>query len=189
MIFVERTVAPTRKNETDFKYYFNVQNNRYNYGYGMPNCTAYALGRVLELGDLNDIDFSLLNTGTLGDGGEWGDYGYVGGTWTRSTTPKVGDVCVWTYPGGSGHVAIVEAVYPDGTIKTSNSAWDGADNVGNESSSRWWYIRDNQDYKNWGNYVFKYFLEPPYIDKPTHKIKKKGFPWYIINHKRFANRR
>lgn len=107
--FVPRTTAPAT---SDRRYY--ADNPFYQSGYGMPNCTCYAYGRFWEL------------TGTkpelsLGDAEKWFNYddGYL-----RGNTPKLGAIIVWENPGdGGGHVAVVEQINADGSIRTSNSAW------------------------------------------------------------------
>ena len=43
--FVPRTETPS----SDNPYYFSDLNLYYRYGYGMPNCTAYAYGRIYEI--------------------------------------------------------------------------------------------------------------------------------------------
>ena len=168
--FEERTETPTQSNATDKIYFFSSNNGYWYYGYGMPNCTAYALGEAMFLGALNglDIPYYGLNAGVFHNADSWGDTGEVGGEWERGSEPKLGAIAVWRGGGQGGHVAIVEAINDNGTIKTSNSGWHGSENVGNESDSRWWWIQDNLDVNNYGNYTFRYFLYPPYIDEePT----------------------
>lgn len=108
--FIPRTTAPSTD---DPKFYRD--NPFYQSGYGMPNCTCYAFGRFWELlGHKPDL--------SLGDAEKWFNYddGYL-----RGTTPKLGAVIVWENPGdGGGHVAIVEQINADGSIRTSNSAWN-----------------------------------------------------------------
>lgn len=107
--FTPRTTAPAT---TDPRYY--ADNPFYQSGYGMPNCTCYAYGRFWELlGHKPDL--------SLGNAEDWWEYddGYL-----RGSTPKVGSIIVWENPGeGGGHVAVVEQVNADGSIRTSNSAW------------------------------------------------------------------
>lgn len=114
-IFEQRTTAPS----TDNTYYY-ATNPFYQSGYGMPNCTCYAWGRFYEL------------CGTrpklcTGDAEEW--YNYSDG-YSRGQTAKLGAVIVWAKgvigddSDGSGHVAIVEQINADGSIVTSNSAWN-----------------------------------------------------------------
>lgn len=109
-LFTPRTTAPAT---SDARYYAN--NPFYQSGYGMPNCTCYAYGRFWELlGSKPNL--------SLGNAEDW--YAYADG-YTRGNTPKLGAVIVWENPGdGGGHVAIVEQINADGSIRTSNSAYN-----------------------------------------------------------------
>ena len=127
--FVKRTTAPET---SDFHYY--EANPFYQSGYGMPNCTAYAWGRFYELsGEIPTL--------SLGDAENW--YNYSDG-YARGRTPRLGAVIVWAKgtvgddSDGSGHVAIVEQINADGSIVTSNSAWNSTlfymQDIGNDYS-------------------------------------------------------
>ena len=113
--FIQRTEAPASSNA----YYYN-SNPFYQAGYGLPNCTCYAWGRFYELSGTRPA----LSTG---DAEKWWSHsdGY-----SRGQTPKLGAVICWrkgdasTDSDGAGHVAIVEQVNADGSIVTSNSAWN-----------------------------------------------------------------
>ena len=109
--FTPRLEAPSYSNE----YYYSNKNIFYKFGYGMPNCTAYAFGRAYEIlgKEPNLCHF---------DACDWYDYndGY-----SRGQTPKVGAVACWKYYRQGewrGHVAVVEKV-ENGTVTMSNSAW------------------------------------------------------------------
>lgn len=109
--FSPRLEEPSYSNE----YYYSNKNIFYKFGYGMPNCTAYAFGRAYEIlgKEPNLCHF---------DACEWYDYndGY-----SRGQTPKVGAVACWKYyryGEWRGHVAVVEKV-ENGTVTMSNSAW------------------------------------------------------------------
>ena len=109
--FTPRLDAPSYSND----YYYSNKNIYYQYGYGMPNCTAYAYGRAYEI---LGRDPGLCHY----DAYEWYDYndGY-----SRGQTPKVGAVACWEYYRNGetgGHVAVVEKV-ENGTVTFSNSAW------------------------------------------------------------------
>lgn len=115
--FVKRLSAPS----TSDKHYYS-DNIFYQSNYGMPNCTCYAWGRWYELlGEKPRLCIS--------NAENW--YNYNDG-YKRGNTPKLGSVIVWAKGqvnnanDGAGHVAIVEEIYPDGSILTSNSAWGGA---------------------------------------------------------------
>lgn len=109
--FTPRLEAPSYSNE----YYYSNKNIFYKFGYGMPNCTAYAFGRAYEiLGEEPNLCHY--------DAYEWYDYndGY-----SRGQTPKVGAIACWKYyryGEWNGHVAVVEKV-ENGTVTMSNSAW------------------------------------------------------------------
>lgn len=113
--FVPRTTAPDNSNA-----YYYANNPFYQSGYGMPNCTCYAWGRFYELsGQYPSL--------SLGDAENW--YGKDDG-YQRGQTPKLGAVICWRRgtvgddSDGAGHVAVVEKINADGSIETSNSAWN-----------------------------------------------------------------
>lgn len=188
--FKPRLTAPYDTIPSDVPYYFSSRNGYYSSGYGMPNCTAYAWGRVMELGDLNNKNIT--PDGFLGNGGKWGDSTYLGQTWTKGTTPKLGAIAVWTEYNEAGHVGVVEQINDDGSYVCSNSGYYRPVDINN-----WHYFfitnctKDNVIYYNgsiWGNYLFRYFLYPPYIDEtptppqPTPESKKKSIiPLMLCN--------
>ncbi len=104
-----RLTAPTSDNA-----YYNSKLNRYSQtGYGMPNCVAYAYGRVYEMnGTAPKI--------THGNAGEWWSINKRGGYYKYGSKPKVGAVVVW-----SNHVAVVEQIHKDGSITISESHYGG----------------------------------------------------------------
>ena len=70
-------------------------------------------------------------------------------------------ICFYDNNGGAGHVAIVEEIQSDGTIRCSNSAWQ---------STFFWVstITPNaQGRYNWSHYTFQGFIYNPYSDTPT----------------------
>lgn len=108
--FSPRLLAPSKSDA----YYYSDKNIFYKFGYGMPNCTAYAYGRAYEI---------------LGkepklcpyDAQEWFDYNKENKYYTYGQTPKLGAIACWSYKNG-GHVAVVEEIEND-TITFSNSAY------------------------------------------------------------------
>ncbi len=109
--FTPRLTEPDSTNE----YYYSDKNIFYKYGYGMPNCTAYAFGRAYELlGEEPSLSH--------GNAEKWYDYNKDGGYYSYGQTPKLGAIACWSYSGG-GHVAVVEKI-EDGTITFSNSGWN-----------------------------------------------------------------
>lgn len=142
--FVERLSRPATSNE----FYYSTKNPFYRDGYGMPNCTCYAWGRFYELGGGRP---SLC----LWNAEEWFRYddGYE-----RGQTPRLGAIAVWskgsldTGDDGAGHVAVVERIYDDGSILTSNSAWGG---------SVFYTEKVANDYDLGGTYKFEGFIYHP----------------------------
>lgn len=118
-------------------------------GYGLPNCTCYAWGRFWEIGD---FEGNASNKPTLptSDAGLW--FSKVSGYETGQTA-KLGAVVCWSdNSGGAGHVAIVEVVNSDGSIITSNSAYN----------STYFYTKEiGSDYSLSG-YTFQGFIYNPY---------------------------
>lgn len=105
--FTPRLEAPDKNNV-----YYYSKNPFYQAGYGMPNCTAYAWGRVYEI------------TGTkpkLSTGNAYGWYGYVKDGYARGQEARLGAVACW---GGGGHVAVVEKI-EGSRITISESSWGG----------------------------------------------------------------
>ena len=125
----------------------------------LPNDTAYAWGRFYEiLGTEPTLCVDVAN--------KWFDYddGYQ-----RGQEPIVGAIMCFT--GGTykdannsyGHVAIVERVNADGSIETSESAWN--------SSKYWWTTKRTKTNGSWSTATdgtFQGFIYCPtsvYIDK------------------------
>ena len=119
--FVKRIAAPSK---TDRHYYSN-ENIFFACGYGMPNCTAYAWGRLYELTNVR-------YTNLCGNAEEWWAAAPKAGLKTGQT-PKLGAIICWrsgsatNRADGAGHVAVVEEIMPNGDIVTSNSAWKGTE--------------------------------------------------------------
>ena len=101
----------------------------YQAGYGMPNCTCYAYGRWYEL--LNTKPTML----PLGDAGTW--YDRAPSSIQKGAAPQLGAIQVMADPYGyyAGHVCVVEEIYANGDILTSNSGWN---------SSYFWTARTTQ---------------------------------------------
>ena len=111
--FVPRLTAPSKSN----KYYYSDLNKYERFGYGMPNCTAYAWGRAYEiLGYEPDL--------SLNDADTWWDYNKDNKSYPYGQKPKLGAIACWNYTTGGGHVAVVEKI-EDGEITFSNSAYGG----------------------------------------------------------------
>lgn len=94
--------------------YYTSELNVYSQtGYGMPNCVAYAYGRIYELnGEAPKINH--------GNAGEWWYINMYNDYYDYGQEPKLGAIACW-----SNHVAVVEAIADDGTITVSESHWGG----------------------------------------------------------------
>lgn len=94
--------------------YYTSELNAYSQtGYGMPNCVAYAFGRIYELnGERPLIDH--------GNAGEWWFINKSNSYYDYGSEPKLGAIACW-----SGHVAVVENIAKDGAITVSESHWGG----------------------------------------------------------------
>lgn len=115
--YIPRTQAPSHNDER----YYSDQNIYYACGYGMPNCTAYAWGRLWELtGKRYDK--------LVGNAEVWWNSADKAGL-KKGQEPKLGAIAVWrggeigNSKDGAGHVAVVEEIKPNGDIVTSNSGW------------------------------------------------------------------
>ena len=161
--YIPRLSAPS---STD-KNWIKTTYGGYNYcihianGSCLPNCVGYAWGRWREiLGAYHKL--------SRGNAENW--YPNTGDGYERGQTPRLGAVICWRkgkiYNGndGAGHVAIVEKVYSDGTIVTSNSAWGG---------TRFYLKTIKPPYSIGSAYTFQGFIYNPKIrnssggDQPT----------------------
>ena len=154
-----RTTAPS----TSDKNYKHTSAGGYNYcilvsgGSVLPNCVGYAWGRWRELlGKYHELSRNNAESWYLKNDG-----------YKRGQTPKLGAVACWrkgvagVESDGAGHVAIVEKIYSDGTILTSNSAWNG---------SRFYMKEIKPPYSLGGSYVFQGFIYLPIsFDEETTK--------------------
>lgn len=140
MKFTPRTTAPSKDN----RYYYK-DNAYYKNGYGMPNCTAYAYGRVYEL--LGYIPKGLY----YGNAENWYENTK---NLKKGKTPKLGAIACYrsgktgNSSDGAGHVAIVEKVNGD-SFECSNSAYKGTN----------FYMTKGYDTKN--NKTFQGFIYLP----------------------------
>ena len=133
--FTPRLSAPDGSNP----YYYDGSYNVYQrYGYGMPNCTAYAFGRAYEiLGHEPNLSWYSAEN--------WYGDNIASGAYDYGQTPKVGAIACWTY-GYGGHVAVVEDIDDDGNMILSNSAWSGTNfyltyahtSDSNPGGNDWW---------------------------------------------------
>lgn len=93
--------------------YYNRELNRYfQVGSGMPNCVAYAYGRIYEMNGEKPLI-------THGSAGDWYFINKSNGYYKYGSEPKLGAVACW-----SRHVAVVEKIDENG-ITLSESHWGG----------------------------------------------------------------
>ena len=106
--FEPRMSAPKSSNP-----YYNRRLNVYSQqGYGMPNCTAYAYGRIYEITG----EAPLIKSGNAGS---WWFSNKRNNYYEYGSEPKLGAIACW-----SGHVAVVEKI--DGnSVTISESHWGG----------------------------------------------------------------
>lgn len=141
--YVKRLTAPSKSD----KHYYS-DNIFYKCGYGMPNCTCYAWGRWYELLGTKPKLYT-------GNAKTWYPKGESYDGYKRGQTPKLGAVACWSNS-GAGHVAIVEEIYSDGSILTSNSAWKSTN----------FYTKKIKKGYNFGNYKFQGFIYLPIEFEP-----------------------
>lgn len=94
-------------------YYTSKLNVYSQTGYGMPNCVAYAYGRLYELNG----EAPKLNRG---DAGQWWFMNKRNNYYDYGNEAKLGAVACW-----SNHVAIVEKINDDESVTISESHWGG----------------------------------------------------------------
>jgi surface antigen len=104
-----RLTAPN----SSIAYYSSKLNRYFQTGTPMPNCVAYAYGRVYEMNG----EAPLINHGSAGD---WWYINKSNGYYDYGQEPKLGAVACW-----SRHVAVVEAINSDGSVTISESHWGG----------------------------------------------------------------
>lgn len=94
--------------------YYTSELNAYSQtGYGMPNCVAYAYGRIYELnGEAPKIN--------RGNAGEWWYININNDYYDYGSEPQLGAIACW-----SNHVAVVEAIDDNGSVTVSESHWGG----------------------------------------------------------------
>lgn len=104
--FEPRLTAPSRSNS-----YYNRELNVFSKtGYGMPNCTAYAFGRVYEITGEEPLI-------KRGNAGNWYSMNKRNGYYEYGSEPKLGAIACW-----SNHVAVVEEIDGD-MVTVSQSHW------------------------------------------------------------------
>ena len=159
----------------DYKWYSD--NPLYLAGYGMPNCTAYAWGRFWEIAGGTSARKPTLSTGNAED---W--YSHTSDGYTRNRrTPKLGAIACYRdgIYSGYGHVAVVEAIYQDGSFLVSESAYEGyffrATHI----------CQANGTYDDVSGYVFQGFIYNPYAGdtpSPDPPVTGGNLKWWLSNY-------
>ena len=114
-------------------------------GSTIRNCVGYAWGRFSEI-----LGQPMSNSGAP-NAGMW--FSQYATNYERGQTPRVGAVGCFDNPGKAGHVLIVEQVYPDGSILTSESGYS--------SSQPFWNQRRYPPNYMSGSYKFQGFIYNP----------------------------
>lgn len=170
MAFTMRTTKPGKGN----KYYIRKSEGGYSPCIkGKPtdsecnvlsNCVGYALGRFNEIGGYGSCKYLksvnaenfIKNRGSLKFG----------------QTPKLGACMVWEGKGDkAGHVAIVEKVYSDTKVYTSESGWGS-------SKPFWNSTRSKGSNGRWGcnsNYKFLGFIYNPAVKEDEKPVVADPF--------------
>lgn len=136
----------------------------------IPNCVGYAWGRFLEENQITDCNLS------RGNAENW--FGNTSDGYERGQTPKLGAVICWHSSVSGGHVAIVEQIYNDGKILTSNSAYSGSRFYMKTLSPPSYYMGSA--------YTFQGFIYPPNNfdpNPPSHSRHHDRFPWVLYARK------
>lgn len=131
--------------------YWYKDNRYYQAGYGLPNCTCYALGRWYEIqGSSTPFNFP-----GYWDGMDWYQMCVDAGYQTSKTVPMVGACMSWTH-GTAGHVSIVEQVNYDESgqpesVVVSYSGWGGPFwKLMTITAASGWKYRDDQTFNGFG---------------------------------------
>ncbi len=106
--FEPRLSAPSRSSS-----YYNRSLNAFSKtGYGMPNCTAYAYGRIYEITGEEPLI-------KRGNAESWWSINKKNGYYDYGQEPRLGAIACW-----SNHVAVVEVI-DENTVTVSQSHWRG----------------------------------------------------------------
>lgn len=145
-------------------------------GYGLPNCTTYAYGRIYELTGSKPTYLS------LGNAGDWFGHNQTEGKCEYGSVPRLGAIACWSEPGESGHVAVVEQINADGSFVISQSGYQRPlTSYPPDMSKYFWTNTCDGDTKkaSWmDTYVFQGFIYCPNISapvNPTDWISKNAY--------------
>lgn len=127
-------------------------------GYGMPNCVAYAYGRIYELnGEAPKI--------SRGNAGEWWFINKYNNYYDYGSEPKLGAVACW-----SGHVAVVEAISENGDVTVSESHW-GSTYFDTKTFSNMYSHYGQAFY----GYIYTYTESSSTQSAPAYKMEHKDY--------------
>lgn len=179
VVFTRRLSAPSSTN----KYYIKTTKGGYNRcimidsetGSVLPNCVGYAWGRYCEEQNIHDCNLS------RGNAENW--WGHTSDGYARGQTPKLGAVICWHSTRSGGHVAVVEKVYSNGMILTSNSAYNGSRFYKKTLHPPNYYMGSAYSFQGF-IYPDTEFIDPdtPIPPDPSTTVKSK-FPWVLYSRK------
>lgn len=182
--FSERYIAPT----SDNLYYIKNTKGGYNKciqiqsdGSVLPNCTGYAYGIFMECQP--NVHSCNLSRGQA----EWW-YGYRLDGYQRGQTPKLGAVICWHSTKSGGHVAIVEYIYPNGDIITTNSAYSGRRFYRKRLSPPNYFMGSAYTFQGFIYNPTEFEEDPTPPEPSTEEEERKGFPWVLYARKLRNNR-
>ncbi|WP_044974565.1 CHAP domain-containing protein [Ruminococcus sp. HUN007] len=117
-----RTEAPENNEEApEYRYYYSTENPYNTFHCEMPNCTAYAWGRIFEI--LGEAPLLSRNNAGRWYGENRNSHAYSYGCEARDGSVK----CFDRYDNYTGHVSVTESVSEDGnTVLISESQYGGA---------------------------------------------------------------
>lgn len=136
-------------------YYTRALNVYSQAGYGMPNCAAYAYGRIYELnGEAPRI--------TGGDAGDWWFINKRNAYYEYGDEARLGAVACW-----SNHVAVVEEI-DGGAVTVSESHWGGS-----YFNTKTYYNMYSHYGQSFYGYIYAY--TPAEEASPSYKMEPSYF--------------
>jgi len=157
--FEIRTETPeANETEPEKDYFFGPVNPYNTFHCGMPNCTAYAYGRIFEI-------HGTAPALSRNNAAKWYPENIQSGAYAYGCEPKNGAVkCFEKTPGTHGHVSVIEESYDDGSILVTESQSKGA------MFSSYTEMADS----NWERKGYR-LLGYIYPDEPVSKFYGDGF--------------
>ena len=134
----------------------------------LPNCTGYVHGRWMELLGKTTDDMGL----SFSDAKYY--YSWSSNTLERGREPRLGAILCQSYE-PAGHVAVVEEIIDNNTIRCSESNYGGPTFTTRIRRREW-----NWDWISNGDAIFQGFIYLP--DSPTPPVPPEpmgsGFKWW-----------